>query len=84
MDARLHTYTEAAERLVVAISWLQHGVQRGEIPCTRVGRYVRFTEADLDAIVQAGRTPVAPGASSLGRRNRRTPGVTPPAPPMRT
>lgn len=44
---------EAAERLGVGHRWLANQARAGHVPCRRLGRRLRFTEADLDAILTA-------------------------------
>ena len=48
---RLFTIQEAADVLRIPISWLYERARKNEIPCRRLGRYVRFTENDLHEIV---------------------------------
>ena len=50
----LKDYAQAAEWLGVPVRWLQDRVQRGEVPYTRLGKHVRFTQEHLDVIVKAG------------------------------
>ena len=49
---RQYTYSEAAAALRVAESTLRRWVSKGRMPCHRVGRLVRFTEADLTAALK--------------------------------
>ena len=58
MTGPLLTFTEAAQRLNVTESWLRSRVKARTVPHTRLGRFIRFTEADLDAIVAAAAEPV--------------------------
>lgn len=51
---RLMTTEEAADFLNVSYSWLKKAAQRGEVPCTHIGRAVRFSSAHVEAIVDAG------------------------------
>ena len=51
---RLMTTEEAADVLSVSYSWLKKAAQRGEAPCTRIGRAVRFSQSHVQAIVDAG------------------------------
>jgi excisionase family DNA binding protein len=60
-DRLLYTPAAAAERLTVGESWLRRKAGQRLIPCTFVGKHLRFTEDDLRAIVAAG---------SRGPRNR--------------
>lgn len=50
----LYTPTAAAERLTIGESWLRRKAGQRLIPCTFVGKHLRFTEDDLRAIVAAG------------------------------
>ena len=72
MLTRLYSIAEAAEALNVPFSWLRDKVTAGQVPHTRLGRHVRFTEGHLSQIVAAGERPVAsPGLVSLSRGRRR-------------
>jgi excisionase family DNA binding protein len=51
----LLTVDEAAPILNVPVTWLRKAATDRNFPCTRVGRYVRFTEEDLAEIVARGR-----------------------------
>lgn len=51
------TTEEAADLLTVSYSWLKKAAQRGEVPCTHIGRAVRFSSAHVAAIVEAGERP---------------------------
>ena len=44
-----YTYREAAKILRVGESTLRRWVSKGAVPCHRLGRSVRFTDADLAA-----------------------------------
>lgn len=48
-----YTVEEAAERLGLRPSWLYERTRRKAIPHRRLGKYVRFTEQDLQAIADA-------------------------------
>ena len=50
---RLFTITEAAEVLRIPISWLYERTRRNAIPCRKIGKYVRFTEGDLQEIISS-------------------------------
>jgi excisionase family DNA binding protein len=50
----LHTPEQAAALLQVPASWLRKKAAAGRIPCTKVGRHLRFSQADLDAIIHSG------------------------------
>jgi excisionase family DNA binding protein len=53
----LHTPAEAAALLAVRESWLRRKAGRREIPCTFLGRHLRFSPGDLTSIAQAGVRP---------------------------
>jgi excisionase family DNA binding protein len=47
----LYTVQEAATRLGLPATWLYERTRKDTIPCHRFGKYVRFTDADLQAII---------------------------------
>jgi excisionase family DNA binding protein len=51
---QLHTPREAAEILTVKESWLRRKASQQLIPCTFVGRHLRFSTANLRQIADAG------------------------------
>ncbi len=61
----LYTPAEAAHRLRVRESWLRKKAAAREVPCTFLGKHLRFSAADLAAIVAASARP------AVGRRVRR-------------
>src|SRR5579872_1133005 len=52
---RLYTVQEAAIKLNLPSSWLYERTRKNAVPCRRFGKYVRFSDADLDAIIAGGR-----------------------------
>ncbi|WP_053723301.1 helix-turn-helix domain-containing protein [Saccharothrix sp. NRRL B-16348] len=50
----LHTPAQAARALSVRESWLRRMAGRQEIPCTLLGKHLRFSDADLRSIVHRG------------------------------
>jgi len=54
MATQLHTVTEAAAILKVRESWLKTKAAARLIPCTFVGKHLRFSDEDLAAIMRAG------------------------------
>ena len=57
--AQLHTPAEAAEILNIRESWLRHKASARAIPCTFVGKHLRFSDEDIAQIVADGaRQPV--------------------------
>ena len=72
-DRLLYTPAAAAERLTVGESWLRRKAGQRLIPCTFVGKHLRFTEDDLRAIVAAGhRGPSNRDQTGRPGRRRRT------------
>ncbi len=44
----LLTAHDVAEILRVEDSWVYRRAREGDLPCRRIGRYVRFTRGDID------------------------------------
>ena len=65
----LYTPAAAAEILAVRESWLRRGAAARTVPCTFLGKHLRFSHADVVAIAEAGATAVGPAR----RRPRRSP-----------
>jgi excisionase family DNA binding protein len=53
----LYTPAQAARLLTVRESWLRHKAAARAIPCTFLGRHLRFSPADLRAITATGARP---------------------------
>jgi excisionase family DNA binding protein len=66
----LYTPAEAAQRLRVRESWLRKKAAARDIPCTLLGKHLRFSPADLAAIIATSARP------AVGRRTRREPTTT--------
>jgi excisionase family DNA binding protein len=64
-EPRLFTVDEAAARLQVRPSWLRRKATARLIPCTFLGKHLRFSPADLAAIVAAHQQP------PVGRKPRK-------------
>jgi hypothetical protein len=59
MASQLHTVAEAAGILKVRESWLKTKAAARLIPCTFVGKHLRFSDDDIAEIMKAGaRQPV--------------------------
>ena len=59
MTGQLRTVAEAAEILRVRESWLKSKAAARQLPCTFIGKHLRFSDADIAGIMQAGaRQPV--------------------------
>ena len=65
----LYTPKQAADLLQVGESWLRRQAGKRKIPCTFLGRTVRFSPADAAAIVTAAHRPAA-FHRSYGHRNK--------------
>jgi excisionase family DNA binding protein len=50
----LYTAEQAAALLQVSPSWLRKKATARTIPCTFVGKHLRFSRNDLDMIITAG------------------------------
>ena len=48
LDDPLLRPERAAELLAVKPSWIYEAVRTGRLPCVRVGRHIRFTQAMLE------------------------------------
>jgi excisionase family DNA binding protein len=53
----LYTPAQAAQLLTVRESWLRRKAAARAVPCTLLGRHLRFSAADLRAITTAGARP---------------------------
>lgn len=59
MAGELHTAAEAAGILKVRESWLKTKASARLIPCTFVGKHLRFSDSDITEIMRVGaRQPV--------------------------
>ena len=61
---RLLTPTEVAQRLQVSIDWVTahaSGRKLPKLPCHRLGKLIRFTEADFVAILELTSNPIPAG-----------------------
>ena len=59
MSGELHTAAETAGILKVRESWLKTKASARLIPCTFVGKHLRFSDGDIAEIMKAGaRQPV--------------------------
>lgn len=56
----LYTPARAAEVLAVRESWLRRRAAERRVPCTFLGKHLRFSHADVVAIAAAGAHPIAP------------------------
>jgi excisionase family DNA binding protein len=61
----LYTPTEAAAQLRIRESWLRRRAAARQIPCTFLGKHLRFSPTDLAAIITNSARP------ATGRRPRR-------------
>jgi|SRR5579859_7235222 len=61
----LYTPAEAALLLKVRESWLRRKAATRQVPCTFLGKHLRFSPTDLAAIITAAAQP------AVGRRPRR-------------
>lgn len=68
-DQLLYTPAEAAKLLRVRESWLRRRAGARVIPCTFLGRHLRFSRADLATIVARHAQPVGTGRRRRLRRS---------------
>jgi excisionase family DNA binding protein len=54
---RLLTAAEVAKLLNVPVSWVRESTRSGAMPCVRLGRYVRFDPADVEAWIASCKQP---------------------------
>lgn len=57
MTDRLLSAVELAEKLNVPESWVRESARSGAMPCIRLGRYVRFDLADVEAWLESCKQP---------------------------
>ncbi|GGI95135.1 hypothetical protein GCM10011581_35280 [Saccharopolyspora subtropica] len=55
---RLYTPAEAAKQLAVKESWLRRKASGRTIPCTFLGKHLRFSDDDLREIIRQAQSPV--------------------------
>lgn len=60
MTDRLLDAAEVAELLHVPVSWVRESTRSGAMPHVRLGRYVRFREADVLAWIEQCSRPGRP------------------------
>jgi excisionase family DNA binding protein len=64
----LYTPAEAAARLAVPESWLRRKAGQRLIPCTKLGKHLRFSPDDLASLAQTGAQAPRTMTASHGRR----------------
>src|SRR5437016_4432831 len=62
----LYTPQEVAEALRVKVTTVYDYIRKGRLAAARIGKSYRITEADLQSLVAAGRSPSPPEASDPG------------------
>jgi excisionase family DNA binding protein len=60
LTERLLDAREVAERLGVPVSWVRESSRSGAMPCVRLGRYVRFERAAVEAWLEECKQPARP------------------------
>jgi excisionase family DNA binding protein len=56
--ARLLDAVEVGERLNLTAAWVRRRAKAGDLPCVRLGRYVRFEAATVEQWLKAHRAGV--------------------------
>ena len=69
---QLYTPAAAAQLLVVPESWLRRKAAARLIPCTFLGKHLRFSDTDLIAIIAAGAQPAISGRAGPRPHARRS------------
>lgn len=70
----LYTVEEAAQLLRVRPSWLRKKAAARAVPCTFLGKHLRFSRADLDAVITDGaQPPVRPRQRAAAVPGKRRP-----------
>lgn len=72
--SKLYTVQEAAAKLSLPVSWLYERTRKNAIPCRRFGKYVRFTDEDLAAIITSGAADGQGGSDARPERQCRSEG----------
>jgi len=68
MAGQLHTAAEASGILQVRESWLKTKASARLIPCTFVGKHLRFSDDDIAEIMKAGARQPVTAREPRGRR----------------
>ncbi|WP_372504877.1 helix-turn-helix domain-containing protein [Lentzea flava] len=68
----LYTPAQAAELLQIRESWLRRRAARRSVPCTFLGKHLRFSRQDLEGVVAAAAQPE--GATARSRHSSSTSG----------
>lgn len=72
MGVLLYTPAQAARVLGVRESWLRRRAARRQVPCSFLGKHLRFSRSDLEAIVDGAKVEARPQASrTRASRHRR-------------
>jgi excisionase family DNA binding protein len=74
----LYTPAEAAQLLKVRESWLRKKAAARQIPCTFLGRHLRFSPTDLTTIVATAAQPPTGRRRGTRGSTRRDPDLNPP------
>jgi excisionase family DNA binding protein len=77
MTEGLLTPQQAAERLGTPLRFVRRLVEERRIGYTKIGRYVRFSPADLEAFIAAGRVEVGAIPTAPRHPVRASPGTRP-------
>lgn len=64
----LFTPAEAADKLKVPESWLRKKATARQVPCTFIGKHLRFSAEDLAQIIRDGHRDPVSGPSARSRR----------------
>ena len=62
----LYSVQEAAAKLCVSSKWLYERTRKNAIPYRRLGKYVRFSDSDLEAIIKSAQVSVQTSITGIG------------------
>ncbi|MEU0240464.1 helix-turn-helix domain-containing protein [Nocardiopsis sp. NPDC006198] len=66
-ELEVFTPAEAAELLKVPESWLRKRASARRVPCTFIGKHLRFSSSDLEQIIREGHRDPVTGPSRARR-----------------
>lgn len=74
---QLYTAAEVAEILKVDVSWVRTKAARRAIPCTFVGKHLRFCDEDIAWIIANGQRPPVTSTRARHQPANRSPQARP-------
>ena len=65
----LYSVPEAASKLHLPPKWFYERTRKNAIPHRRLGKHVRFSESDLEAIIENAQGPAHPTTTGIAYNN---------------